>query len=750
MRTLLISCLLTVAALAAPGHAQEGNATVYVVHGIQGGDLGLDAALPVDVAVDGGCLLQGFTYGQIAGPLSLAPGSYNIKIGLADVENPCSNDPVIEADVPFASGEVAVVVAHLSADGSPTAAKFLLDMSPTEEGRSRITLHHTAAAPAVDIQLRGTVCNWQGEREFEAVPNGAQGALTVPPGDWDISLFPAGAYPAVFGPQRLTVDASLAYVVFVVGSLDNDSLTLLVYESDLKAGAELTLVPAVVYVIHGIPGEDLGLTPELPVDVALNGACALRGLTFGTTTGPIELTPGPYNVKIGVANVDNPCSESPVITADVKLAATDNVTIIAHLTEHKTPTASVFSNTLDDCYRPVEAPLVVHHTAAAPAVDILAEVKLPYGFVGLHFSDLTNGNRRVLTTSPDTWKVSIFPAGQHQPIFGPVDLALEAKKGYFLYAVGSLDDNTFTVLQNVIPLAPSIVDLAIELNSKGSFAGQFDTLIAAILAADPLILETLSGEGQFTVFAPTDNAFAALDITAENVGNLDQTFLTDVLLYHVALGRLLAADVLAADEIAMLKGGSLLQDTGVLTDNVGRQANISATDVEAFNGVIHVIDAVVLPKAPPEPLPNLLDLAVQLNSEGDFAGVFDTLIAAVLAADPAVAEALSGADPLTVFTPTDDAFAALDLTADNVGDLDQAFLTDVLLYHVTSGSLLAADVLALDQIEMLKGGSLMQDAGVLTDNLGGKATIIVTDVEASNGVIHAIDAVVLPQVPPGQ
>ena len=123
---------------------------------------------------------------------------------------------------------------------------------------------------------------------------------------------------------------------------------------------------------------------------------------------------------------------------------------------------------------------------------------------------------------------------------------------------------------------------------------------------------------------------------------------------------------------------------------------------------------------------------------------------AVLAADPVAADALAGDDQLTVFAPTDDAFAALELTPETVGDLDQAFLTDVLLYHVTAGRLFAADVLASEQIEMLKGGNLLQDAGVLTDNLGGKATIIVPDVEASNGVIHAIDAVVLPMAPPGQ
>jgi uncharacterized surface protein with fasciclin (FAS1) repeats len=148
------------------------------------------------------------------------------------------------------------------------------------------------------------------------------------------------------------------------------------------------------------------------------------------------------------------------------------------------------------------------------------------------------------------------------------------------------------------PPGPTIVDVAIAINSDGPFAGQFDTLIAAVLAADPAVLRTLSGNGQFTVFAPTDDAFAALGLDETNIGTLDQGFLTDVLLYHVARGRRDAGQVLASDRIRMLKGGFLLQNGGVLTDNLGREANIIVTDVPAANGIIHAIDAVVLPYAP--------------------------------------------------------------------------------------------------------------------------------------------------------
>ena len=142
---------------------------------------------------------------------------------------------------------------------------------------------------------------------------------------------------------------------------------------------------------------------------------------------------------------------------------------------------------------------------------------------------------------------------------------------------------------------PSIVDVAIEVNSTGDFAGQFDTLIAAVLAANPLVLSVLSGNGQYTVFAPTDDAFEAIGITPDNVDEFDQDFLTDVLLYHVARGRRDSTDVLDSERIRMLKGGFLLQDSGVLTDNGGRTATIQVVDVEAANGIIHVIDSVVIP-----------------------------------------------------------------------------------------------------------------------------------------------------------
>ena len=141
----------------------------------------------------------------------------------------------------------------------------------------------------------------------------------------------------------------------------------------------------------------------------------------------------------------------------------------------------------------------------------------------------------------------------------------------------------------------TIVDVALAANAQD---GQFSILIAALQAADPAVIQTLSGNGQFTVFAPTDAAFGSL-LTELNLtpGELlsNQALVTEVLLYHVAHGNRDSADVLDSSRIRTLQRGFLFQSGGVLTDANGRTANIIVTDIPASNGVIHVIDRVVLP-----------------------------------------------------------------------------------------------------------------------------------------------------------
>jgi uncharacterized surface protein with fasciclin (FAS1) repeats len=129
----------------------------------------------------------------------------------------------------------------------------------------------------------------------------------------------------------------------------------------------------------------------------------------------------------------------------------------------------------------------------------------------------------------------------------------------------------------------TIVDVAVA-------ADGFDVLVAAVEEAG--LVEALSGNRQFTVFAPTDDAFNAAGITVDNVDEVDDEFLLDVLTYHVTFGRKDAEDVTTSDELPTLNGALIEVDGTTLN---GGQADIVATDIEASNGVVHVIDGVLLP-----------------------------------------------------------------------------------------------------------------------------------------------------------
>ena len=159
-----------------------------------------------------------------------------------------------------------------------------------------------------------------------------------------------------------------------------------------------------------------------------------------------------------------------------------------------------------------------------------------------------------------------------------------------VFALGSFASSALAA-----PKGNTIVDVALAANAK---TGEFSILIAALKAADPAVLQTLSGKGQFTVFAPTDAAFVdllgELGVTADQLLS-NKDLVTTVLLYHVARGNRDSSEVLDSSRIRTLQGGFLYQDGGVLTDARDRTSNIIAVDIQASNGVIHVIDRVVLP-----------------------------------------------------------------------------------------------------------------------------------------------------------
>ena len=281
---------------------------------------------------------------------------------------------------------------------------------------------------------------------------------------------------------------------------------------------------------------------------------------------------------------------------------------------------------------------------------------------------------------------------------------------------------TATAMPEPTEAPKTIVDVAVNDD-------RFTTLVAALQAAG--LVETLQGAGPFTVFAPTNDAFAKLPAgTVEDLlkpENKDK--LVQILTYHVLAGKVMAADaakLTSAETVAMLPITIKAEMNKVMIND----ATVVLADIVAANGVIHVIDTVLLPPS------DIVDTAVA-------DGRFTTLVAAVQAAG--LVETLKGKGPFTVFAPTDDAFAKLP-----AGTLDTLLLpenkqqlADILTYHVVAGSVMAEDVVKLTLADTVNGApvKVMVDGGKVFIN---EAQVIITDIKTSNGIIHVIDSVILP------
>ena len=269
-----------------------------------------------------------------------------------------------------------------------------------------------------------------------------------------------------------------------------------------------------------------------------------------------------------------------------------------------------------------------------------------------------------------------------------------------------------------------IVDTAVA-------AGSFKTLAAALQAAD--LVDALKGDGPFTVFAPTDEAFAKLpEGTVEHLLKPEnKQKLVAVLTYHVVAGEVPAAKVVKLTAAETLNGQRV--DINVAGGKVFVDgAQVLKTDIRCSNGVIHVIDKVILPS----------DDSVPATAAK--VGKFNTLVAAVKAAG--LADALSGKGPFTVFAPTDDAFAKLpNGTVETLlKPENRDKLATILKYHVVSGRIFSDAALKAGNAETLQGGRLKiakSTDGAMVNN----ARLIATDVDAANGVIHVIDTVLMPQ-----
>lgn len=269
----------------------------------------------------------------------------------------------------------------------------------------------------------------------------------------------------------------------------------------------------------------------------------------------------------------------------------------------------------------------------------------------------------------------------------------------------------------------NIVETAVE-------AGKFKTLATALTAAG--LIDAVNGPGPFTVFAPTDDAFAK--VPKETLEMLlkpeNKEKLKAVLTYHVVPGKVMAKDVVGLKGAKSLNGQRIdvkVDGSKVSVDG----ANVVATDIACTNGVIHVIDSVILPASD-----NIPAVATK-------AGKFSTLLAAAKAAG--LVDALSGEKALTVFAPTDEAFGKL--SKGTVESLlkpeNKEKLKAILLYHVVEGRVYSEDALKAKSAATLQGGKVeitVKDGAAYVNG----AKILATDVDAGNGVIHVIDSVILP------
>lgn len=274
----------------------------------------------------------------------------------------------------------------------------------------------------------------------------------------------------------------------------------------------------------------------------------------------------------------------------------------------------------------------------------------------------------------------------------------------------------------------------------------FSSLLAALNKAD--LAGVLNGTDQFTVFAPRNDAFSAF-LNAKGFANLDAVpapTLTQILLNHVVAGNVKSTDLTTGYASTLATEASSGNNLSLYVDisngvQLNGAANVISADIAASNGTIHIVDEVI-------DLPSIVTFATTNPA-------FSTLVAALTRQDfgSAFVDLLGGSEggPFTVFAPTNEAFGDLlvELGAGGLGDIETATLDAVLKYHVVGGANVTSSMLSNNMEVATVGGSnftvnLSADIPQIIDARDRQGNIVVTDVQAANGVIHVIDMVILP------
>ncbi|MDT0540852.1 fasciclin domain-containing protein [Croceitalea sp. P059] len=326
---------------------------------------------------------------------------------------------------------------------------------------------------------------------------------------------------------------------------------------------------------------------------------------------------------------------------------------------------------------------------------------------------------------------------------------------------------------NKVLLPQEALDFVAELNMMNIVETAIATddlslLVDALIAANAGLVETLSSEGPFTVFAPTNDAFVSLlDVLGDDYNSLadfdtqeELDLLVKILTYHVVAGtKAFSTDLSDGQQIGTVNGAnvSISLDGGVFIGDASEApAQVVIPDVDASNGVVHVINKVLLPQ-------EAIDFVTELNMMNIVETAIATddlslLVDALVAANAGLVETLSGDGSFTVFAPTNEAFISLldvlgndyNSLADFDTDEELDLLVKILTYHVVAGTeAFSTDLSDGQSIETVNGASVrinLKDGTVhLVDATDNNATVVIPDVDASNGVVHVINKVLLPQ-----
>ena len=449
---------------------------------------------------------------------------------------------------------------------------------------------------------------------------------------------------------------------------------------------------------------------------ALNNGLLTIDLTGGVFVNNAEVVTPDINADNGIVHVLDAVIETNVFDF-----------IIAASADHTTLRTALEQEGLDDVLRDMSADYTVFaptndafdDLAAVLGTNIAGILALPnlsdvltYHVIGSEVvaADITNGMIEDAVSTTNTLKFTVKSSG---------DVFVNQAQ---VTAVDIMSLNGYVhVIDAVVLPNETVVDIAID--------NGFTSLTAAVVEAE--LLPTLVDPfATFTVFAPTDAAFddLATALGTNLAGVLALPNLSDVLTYHVLGSEVLAADINNGDIVQPVSTSNTLKLTVKANDDVFvNQAQVTGTDIGADNGVVHILNAVVLP------INTVVDVAIDNG--------FTSLTAAVVQAEllPALSDPFS---EFTVFAPTDAAFTTLatDLGTNLNGILALPNLEDILLYHVVSGTVLSTD-LVTGPVTALNNGILNVDisSGVKIND----SNVTLADVDADNGVVHVIDAVLL-------